>query len=164
MPIVINGSGTVTGISATGISAQPAFPGNILQVVYASTTTLATNTTSTYADTGLTSSITPTSASSKVLVLVSQNGVFKSVNNSANGVNIKLFRGATELALASPAGYSGTTLNVYPGSVSFCLLDAPGTTGATTYKTQFANLTNANGVGVQDQSSRSTITLMEVAA
>jgi hypothetical protein len=162
MSITINGSGTVTGISATGISAQPAFPGNILQVVYASTTTLATNTTSTYADTGLTSSITPTSASSKVLVLVSQNGVFKSVNNSANGVNIKLFRGAT--ALASPVGYSGTTLNVYPGSVSFCLLDAPGTTGATTYKTQFANFTNANGVGVQDQSSRSTITLMEVAA
>lgn len=138
--------------------------GNVLQVVDGSTSTLVTNNTSTYADTGLTASITPTSSSSKVLVLVSQNGLFKSVNNATSGVNIKLFRDATQLAFAVAVGYTGTLLNVYPGSVSFCYLDSPATTSATTYKTQFANYTNAVGVGVQDISSKSTITLMEVAA
>lgn len=179
MPLRLNGSTSgYSQLDAPAIAGDQTFTlpgtggtidrlnraGNILQVVSATTSTLVTNNTSTYADTGLTASITPTSSSSKVLVLVSQNGLFKSVNNAASGVNIKLFRGATELALAGAVGYTGTLLNVYSSSVSFCYLDDPGTTSATTYKTQFANYTNAVGVGVQDISSKSTITLMEVAA
>ena len=179
MPLRLNGSTSgYSQLDAPAIAGDQTFTlpgtggtidrlnraGNILQVVNATTSTLVTNNTSTYADTGLTASITPTSSSSKVLVLVSQNGLLKSVANAASGVNIKLFRGATELALASAVGYTNTLLNLYPSSVSFCYLDNPGTTSATTYKTQFANYTNAAAVGVQDLSSKSTITLMEVAA
>jgi len=44
--------------------------GKVLQVVNATYATSTTNSTSTYADTGLSATITPSSASSKVLVLV----------------------------------------------------------------------------------------------
>ena len=48
--------------------------GKVLQVVMGNTTTSAYTNTNTFIDTNLTATITPTSASSKVLVLVSQNG------------------------------------------------------------------------------------------
>jgi len=138
--------------------------GNILQVVNATYSTETSNSTTTYADTGLTASITPTSSSSKVLVLISQNGLHKTPVSADNGVSIKLFRGVTELALSYANGYTGTTVINYPGGVSFCYLDSPATTSSTTYKTQFANIVPSAAVFVQSTSSTSHITLLEVAA
>jgi len=51
--------------------------GNVLQVVYGTTATSVTHSTSTYIDTGLSASITPSSTSSKILVIVDQNGCGK---------------------------------------------------------------------------------------
>jgi hypothetical protein len=48
--------------------------GKVLQVVNASYATRTSSTTSTYADTGLTATITPTAATSKILVIANQNG------------------------------------------------------------------------------------------
>ena len=71
----------------------------VLQVVTANYATQVTNNTSTYADTGLTASITPSATSSKVLVYVSQNNMYKS-GNTQSGCNIRLLRGATNLGLS----------------------------------------------------------------
>tara|TARA_B100001248_G_C27270173_1_gene402703 strand:- start:285 stop:854 length:570 start_codon:yes stop_codon:yes gene_type:complete len=75
MPIAINGSGTVTGISTGGISdtkavADAAMPaGSILQVVHVTKTDHFTTTSTTYTDvTGMAASITPTSANSEIIV------------------------------------------------------------------------------------------------
>lgn len=171
MPITINGSGTVTGISAGGLPdgvitrAEMGYAGAILQVVNATYSTATSNSTSTYADTGLTASITPSSASSKILIIVSQVGLYKSNNNTQSGVNLKLFRGATELSIfARYQGFTNTAFNLAAGTASINYLDSPSTTSSVTYKTQFANDANASSVSVQSGSDMSTITLLEVAA
>jgi hypothetical protein len=142
----------------------PSGGGKVLQVVNATTSTSTSNSTTTFADTTLTATITPTLASSKILVLVSQNGVLKS-NAAATWLELRLLRGASVIAdLETRAGSneSGSTNNGI-GSISTNYLDTPATTSATTYKTQFRTGTSGN-VSVQIVSSVSTITLLEIGA
>ncbi len=84
-------SGTVL-TSASSVASSQLPTGSVLQVVNATYGTLVTNNTSTYADTGLTATITPKFATSTILVLVSQQ-TKKSASNATNGVNIKLWHG-----------------------------------------------------------------------
>ena len=136
--------------------------GKVLQVVEGTSTTSTTNSTSTYADTTLTATITPSAASSKIAVFVNQNGCEKSAANSGTQIQLKLVRGATTLAEAY-ALYTGTAL-LLNGTVSLSKLDSPSTTSATTYKTQFNNPANVASVKVQADSGTSTIILMEIGA
>ena len=137
----------------------------VLQVVAASTNTAASNSTTTLADTGLTATITPQFNTSKILVLVAQNGGDKSVGNAANAITMALFRGATNIQLlANGAGYTNSLLNVRLSTVSCCVLDSPATTSATTYKTMFNNGLNAASVSFQIGGENSTIVLLEISA
>jgi hypothetical protein len=149
--------------------AAPAGGGKVLQVVHATTTTVASSATNTYIDTNLTASITPSSTLSKVLVLVSQNGLYKDAVNAANCIALQLLRGATNIA------YFGTEMlyqNVADRHVgdgaSINWLDSPSTTSSTTYKTQFKSQNNTGTVYVQSGAGgttvNSTITLMEIGA
>jgi hypothetical protein len=142
------------------------FPaGSVLQVVQGTTATAVSSSSNVLADTGLTATITPKSATSKILVIVSQNGCDRSGANSDSGITLRLYRNATDLHIFTVAlGYTATTLRQIQ-SASTCYLDSPATTSATTYKTAFqcwnssvASISvNANGV-------TSTITLLEIAA
>jgi ribosomal protein S5 len=149
--------------TATGLKwITAAGSGKVLQVVNATYNTEVASSSSTYADTGLTATITPSSATSKILVLISQNGLRKDNDTS---FNLKLFRGATEILLFG-SGISGTgsaARNVI-GTAGVNYLDSPSTTSATTYKTQFASVNNIASVRVQESSSASTITLLEIGA
>jgi hypothetical protein len=117
-----------------------------------------------FADTNLTATITPTSATSKVLVLVSQNGCAKNAGAATSANVIKLLRGATELALVAQAlNYSGVS-ETDISAASICYLDTPATTSATTYKTTFANFVAAASVVVQSGNALSTIVLLEIGA
>jgi hypothetical protein len=143
--------------------------GKVLQIVNATTATEVSNSTTSYADTNITATITPTASTSKILVLVSQNGCYKDPGNAANSIRIKLLRASTDLVLfADGLGYTGTALgNILSASV--CYLDSPATTSATTYKTQFANVNASSLVKVQNSMTGgstcySTITLMEIGA
>lgn len=151
MPVTINGSGSISGV-----------PGAVLQVVAGSTSTTVTTTSGTYIDTGLTATITPKSASSKILVFVTQSGVSKDGNT---GVNLRLFRASTQIGNAT-AGYTDTTTSNTAGDLSLTVLDSPSTTASVTYKTQFAGLGSpfSGTAYVQRDSVLSTIILMEVAA
>ena len=137
----------------------------VLQVVQGVTSTAVTNNTNVQADTGLTATITPQSASSKILVLVSQVGCEKSPGNTQNGVNLYLYRGATQIQqFAAAGGYTNSLLQMI-SSFATVYLDSPATTSATTYKTTFANFVNAAAVLVQVTSApQSTITLVEISA
>jgi hypothetical protein len=141
--------------------------GKVLQVVQGTTSTAVTNSTTTYADTTLTATITPTLATSKVLVMVSQNGCNKTAGNAGNGLKLKLVRDATDiLQIAQAALYSGVVSDTFD-SVSSNYLDSPSTTSATTYKTQFANYNAATQVEVQRvlvAAVTSTIILLEIGA
>jgi len=138
----------------------------VLQVVSGSTSTQASSSVTTYADTNLTATITPTSATSKVLVVVTQNGLVKTSGNANNAINLKLLRGVTDIQrFANSMGFTNSALSLYTGSATTQFLDSPATTSATTYKTQFANDTAAAAVRVQDGSvSESTIILYEISA
>ena len=136
--------------------------GKVLQVVNAQYGTSASSTSSTYADTGLTATITPSSASSKILVIVHQEGLAKVTNST--GVNLKLFRNSTELLLfCHSAGQQYSTAWNIVGGSGTSYLDSPSTTSAVTYKTQFASKNNNPTVYTQINNSISTITLMEIA-
>ena len=158
---------TSAGSSASptwGAISRSALPtGSIVQVVSATYSTAVTSSTSTYIDTGLTVTITPTSSTNKILVLVSQNGVSKNSNDTT--CKIQLLRGASSInVFAFYAGRNSSTQINSVGSASTCYLDSPATTSATTYKTQFASSQNNASATVQESSETSTITLLEVVA
>lgn len=157
---------TADSAEATGLKwAAAAGGGKVLQVVGATTTTTTSNSTTTLADTTLTATITPSSASSKVLVLVSQNGLLRSDGNLNNALTLKLLRGATVISQISDTSiYTGTALLLTVPSASTSYLDSPATTSATTYKTQFANRNATAEIIVQHQSNMSTIVLLEIGA
>ena len=69
----------------------------ILQVVSGSTTTETSTSSTTHADTTLTATITPQSASSQILVYVSHPSYFKGNGNSSNSINFRLVRGSTNI-------------------------------------------------------------------
>ena len=83
--------------TATGLKwAAPAGGGKVLQVVSAVYNTKTDSTTSSYIDTGLTATITPTLATSTIVVAWGIDWR-KDSANAANAVNMKLLRGATAI-------------------------------------------------------------------
>jgi hypothetical protein len=158
---------TVDSTTATGLKwASPAGGGKVLQVVQGTLATRVDSSSTTYADTGLSASITPASASNKVLVIVSHNGCYKNEESADNGLNLRLLRGATTLiTLVEDGGYTATSLKNAFGSVTTSYLDSPATTSSTTYKTQLSNNRNGGAVATQyDGAPTSTIILMEIGA
>jgi hypothetical protein len=163
-------------LETTGLKwAAPAGGGKVLQVVFGSTAQEVTSASSTFADTGLTATITPTLASSKILVLVSQNGTYANNSSVGNALGLRLLRGATDICVfADGLSYAVTSGGAAVGSftaASVCYLDEPATTSATTYKTQFKSMiaaatvhVQANFTGIGSLICNSTITLLEIGA
>ena len=151
--------------------AAPAAGGKVLQVVSATTRTTTTIASTTFTDTGLTATITPTSATSKILAIVSQSfELFRASNTAAAGSVLK--RGATTVwdgdeanktnmpSLQTNASMSSLQ---WCGQVSFSYLDSPATTSATTYKMQMGLFTTADSCQVAtNKTVDSTIVLMEI--
>jgi len=141
--------------------------GHILQVVNATYSTSVSMSSTTHVDTGLTATITPKFASSKILVQVHQNGIQTQNNNQNNDVTILLYRGSSLIAKpAAFVAFTSSTLQQYASTVSGSYLDSPSTTSATTYKTTFGNPDGGGAGGtivVQSGTPDSTLTLIEVA-
>jgi trimeric autotransporter adhesin len=163
---------TVDSSTATGLKwATPAGGGGkVLQVVQGTYSTSTTVASTTYTDTGLSLSITPTASTSKILVFVNQSSTYYR-NAQDMGFGIRLLRGGTALFTSgiAQAGYTnitggnGVEVNLmYPLSY----LDSPATTSATTYKVQGAAYTTANAAAAAFQNGNTTsiITLMEIGA
>jgi len=186
MAITINGSGTVTGISAGGlpdncitaddlattldlsgntITLPSGTGGKVLQVVQNSYNTDTQNTTTSSADTGLSATITPSSTSSKILVNVSQliGGGCGSSNNLA--VYLSIWRGGTEVKEFTGSRSDNVSALFVSYNNSFIYLDSPSTNSATTYKTTFRLDTSGDGRYAKAQwaNNWSFITLMEIA-
>ncbi len=157
---------SVDSAEATGLKwAAPAGGGKVLQVVGANTSTAVSTGTVGFIDTNLTATITPTLATSKILVLVAQNGVGRGTTGDTSGPSYKLLRGATDLmTMNGHYGYTNTNLLFFGGSIVATYLDSPATTSSTTYKLQAARTL---GVGIfyqQGGTNTSTITLLEIGA
>jgi hypothetical protein len=175
----LNDTDTLTYYNGSAwVNALPASTSAILQVVSLTKTDPFTTTSSTFQDvTGLSLSITPSSATSKIFIT----GAVKlsSVGFATNGLFMKLLRNSTDIAIGDADGnriraYTGTGTNgAAMESAALDFLDSPATTSAVTYKIQLASNVNGQMAAVNrwtDDTNTadrprgvSTITLMEVA-
>jgi hypothetical protein len=150
--------------------------GSIIQTVSTTLTTTFTTTSGTYVDiTGISVSITPSSASNTILVVCNLQG---SGSTSTSPI-YQLVRGATPICIGTSvgsrtAGTSSLNVNSASGmnSNSFHFVDSPATTSATTYKVQVlsvaagqqviinASNTDTNSAGFPRTAS--TITVFEI--
>tara|TARA_B100000963_G_C22237045_1_gene498325 strand:- start:52 stop:603 length:552 start_codon:yes stop_codon:yes gene_type:complete len=158
---------TLTAADAAAIRA----PGMVIQTVFDAYDTQTSTNSSTFTDVGIEATITPKSASNKILCHVHVNGVYKDGSN-ISGIGIKFLRtpsggSATEVArLANRAAGdngSGSAAVQSIGTVSGCILDSPNTTSAVTYKCQFNAASNAGTAYVQVYTVESTLVLQEIA-
>lgn len=105
-------------------------------------TTTTSQTANTYIDTSLTATITPTSASNRILVVFGHQ-LYNGVNTGTNVIDIQLVRGAGTVVREYGAVQAGTSTGSQTGSLNgygtFLAIDSPATTSAVTYKTQFKN-------------------------
>jgi hypothetical protein len=157
---------TVTG----GIPswATPAGGGKVLQVVVsANATSYQSIKTATPTDvTGMSVSITPSSASSKVLIT----GMLNGINNQSTGTNAQL----VDLDLVNASNtlifrtISGQCLPyAYPQlNIPFTYLHSPATTSALTYKLRVTNDTSVYGIYTNngDKPQTSSMVAMEIGA
>ena len=166
-------AGKTLDLKTQGSVTMPS--GSVLQVVNGITNTVVETSSTTYVDTGLTATITPTSTSNKILVTVTQ---LLFIGNTArsNGVGVKLLRGSTViLDNDNGLGYGSVYRDINVASitnmgftsvVTFSYIDSPSTTSATTYKItgRLQSANNGGSVRFQGYSGHSTITLTEVSA
>ena len=176
---------SITKLNNLSISAVTALPsgvgGKVLQVVSASKTDRQTTTsTNTFTDiSGLSVSITPSSASNKILILFTVNTA--SSINSHSG--IKLLRNSTDIFVGDANGdnfriFSSwrtmTDTQYHAQPLAGMFLDSPSTTSATTYKIQISgdttvyvnrsNTFDSTVASVQRTIGSSSITVMEIGA
>jgi len=141
------------------VHALPAL-GKILQVVMGTRTTRLSLNTQTYTDLDLSVSITPSAASSKVLVFATLPGVWIHGPNATSAVNARLRRDSTTLVTYPYIGYLPEMITI----LTFCYLDSPSSTSAVTYSMQGACSHSGDLVTFMDSNEISTIVAMEVAA
>jgi hypothetical protein len=143
------------------------FPvGSIVQVVYATTTTEFTTTSTTLQDTGFSASITPTSSSNKILV-ISNNSMYVNINGQGTTFvycRASLARGSTQLQEQRLATNTGlTSVTDTAGSLNITCLDSPATTSSVTYRIYVSALTTSFSTTFSSQGN-SSLTLIEVKA
>jgi hypothetical protein len=145
---IYDGSAWKTSLAPTG---------SILQVVMGTTTTSTTTTEVGGTNTALSVSITPKSASNKILVI--SDSAQMNHSNSLGGSELRLRRDSTDLNANAVIyfGTSGSNLNI---PMSLSILDSPNTTSSVTYRTRIStgNASNATTVA-----GRQNIIVMEVA-
>lgn len=156
--LTIDASQNITTTNKFSSSSMPT--GSVIQVVNASYAVTTSDNTGSYVASGLTASITPSSTSSKILVIVNQLGCGKA---GATYLLARLKRSSTVLAtISGGSGWTNSTASNNFGGLGITWLDSPATTSSTTYSTDFATAVATNQVYVQGNGENSTITLMEI--
>ena len=160
---------TADSSTATGLKwAAPAGGGKVLQVIQDDLTSNFSTTNTAYTDTGLTVTITPSSATSKILVMVScPTTEFIATTNTGDLYGyFGVFRDTTQLTESSPGVISfalGTSpLMGYPFAVTY--LDSPATTSATTYKLRAAAQSSRTTKIAASAQNIASIIVMEIGA
>ena len=197
MPVSINGNtGVITGIAVGGLpdgivdgdTLASGVGGKVLQVVQGGSNTTASSSVASQAtyDTGIQVSITPSSASSGILVIATITGCTSNgINNfamalqkktgSGSFANITAANGAADGSrfLAMSGTYMGNTYSNY--GVHFNYLDTAGSTDALIYRavyfnsssstrTVYINRASNDGDSYSSARTSSWIQAMEVAA
>ena len=155
--------------------------GGIVQVVQASTnTSVSINSYTAYVDTGLSATITPKFATSKIVVITNHQVYAASDGNNNFYWGIRILRDSTTIFnpvqdsqgpfdFGQQAYGASTTRTWYARCITPEVLDSPNTTSAVTYKTQCRTYNASNNGTIYFQRNVTTpgssfITLMEISA
>ena len=150
-----NGSGV---LSFAGVSASA---GQVIQVVQGDYTGQVSTTSTSYVTTNLTASITPSSASNKILIMVSLTACYQP--NANQVLRSMIYRGASPLISSGSTPAFGDNYNPASGiTVGHCYqyLDTPNTTSSTTYTVYFRS--EGSVVYVNVNGGTSFIQLLEI--
>jgi hypothetical protein len=152
----INSSAAIAGSKLSGI-------GKVLQVVNGTYGTQITSTSTTFTDTNLTASITPSATSSKILILVTQPLAVWDGVSSATSAQFKLFRDSTSIRHITAIGQRYPATHFTHTWMTTEYLDSPSSTSSITYKTQYKTYTSGAQVATCYGGATASITLMEIA-
>ena len=182
MALVLDGNGTmtvgngdITGLVAGALPSTVIGAGAVLQVkqgiFYAAG---ISSTSSTFIDTGLSATITPTSATSKILIFVSATA---GIANHLDSYYFTIFRDSTNLnygysgtpAMARQYQQSASNLASDGFQINLNYLDSPATTSSITYSVRIKNDGNGSTmyfgrITSSADSHGGIINLMEIAA
>ena len=136
--------------------------GKVLQVIQATAASQVNVSTTTFTDTGLSVTITPSLNTSRVMIIATHSGSGKDTGDTS--ATFRLMRDATSIGtLAAIVGTTGSPLtNISNVTISF--VDTPATTSAITYKTQLNSASNTAKAFTGAGSGTSTIIAMEIGA
>jgi hypothetical protein len=106
--------------------------GNILQVVQGTLSSGLQTTSTSFVATGLSATITPSSASNKILITVAGGSIYSQINNFAI---LTIYRGGTDLFSGNTSGAASQRVRTgdIAASLGLSYLDSPSTTSSTTY-------------------------------
>ena len=167
--VLTSASSIATSQLSGSISASSLPTGSVLQVVSTTKTDTFSTTSTSFVDvTGLSVSVTPSSTSSKILVICTI-----PVGNNVSGqvAMVNLVRGSTTICqpASSQLFSSSKTSYIVNGDIvtnsDLHFLDSPNTTSSTTYKIQIKTNTGTMYVGQRgsgDAATPSSITVMEI--
>jgi len=174
-------NGAVTSAKLAGLTSSDMPTGCVLQVKSATKTDKQSTTSATPSDiTGLSVSITPTSTSSKILVLTNINfggdlnvyGAFDILRGSSK-ITESTYPTGNQIAATIAVGGDDNNFNYKMMTASHNFLDSPATASAVTYKVQFSSTVNSTELTINaphetDNAAyilggTSTITVMEIA-
>ena len=159
-------TGTIitTGSSGQSIPRAALPAGSVLQVVQSLYDTLVTTTSGSYVTTGLSASITPTSATSRILIMCNTHA---SNSNASSSAIFSIFRGTvagTNLGSGEGFGSVYSSTGSARGIISINYLDSPATTSSQTYTLGFLAGSAGNTQSAQLNNTRAVMILMEIAA
>ena len=129
--------------------------GNVLQVVNATYSTISSSSSLSFVSSGLTASITPTSTTSKIIILITNSAYIAS-----SSMYFTIYINSTNLASGVGRFLRLSTTAYHPVSIN--CEDSPNTLSATTYSLYY-NSDGTSGSEIQTDGANATITLMELA-
>ena len=159
--------GNVANASLNAVTALPAAipTGKVLQVVHAVNTTFDSTSSGSYVASSLVASITPSSTSSKILIILhaATNAQSSSSGGYCHGAIYRDINGGGYSDIYSPimlGGIKQTTLYMAASSGAE-YIDSPNTTSQCNYKLYF-KLNSGTDCALSNDSTKKSFTLMEI--
>ena len=150
-----NGAGAPTWVAAGG--------GKVLQVVQGTKTGATYTTSATSVTTGIFATITPSSASSRIMMIVTSSNSLE----QSGGMQINLYRGTSGEGSGSSIARIGNSASIagYVQGMTFNWLDSPSSTSALTYTIMQLSRNGSSLIGYMAEiGGTSSILLLEIGA
>ena len=157
----------VDEIAGIASPSTVAIPGHVIQVVSSTASTAVSSSSTSFADTGLSVNITPSSTSSKILVIVFDPIHMTEEPGTDVTMNYKVTGGAIDSSYNPNARFgihtgNGSRADLWT-SAHLHILDSPNSTSQQTYKTQYKSVSTGYTATVHYNNSTGSITVMEIA-